>query len=175
MPRRLTWEFTRLSAVGPVNRTQCMELRVKRRHKWTKMVKSSTTCALGSRWAKPPGPKFKKWGGAGVQWAPKWGKSPRIRFLSFGQYFWILGSVCVGGGGVIVNFFIFKKRLCLSACVRLGACLRSDWAAPRRARARDGSSSLLPSPSVGWEEEEGGRRRRSDAMLAPERCPRRVF
>ena len=61
----------------------------------------------------------------------------------------------------MVNFFIFKKKfVSLSVCVRLGVGLRCDWTTPRRAGARDRSSSL---PSVGRER----RRRRSDAMRAP--------
>ena len=34
---------------------------------------------------KATGPKKEKWG-AGVQWAPKMGKSPRVNFLDFAAY-----------------------------------------------------------------------------------------
>ena len=67
-----------------------------------------------------PGPKIQKMGGAGVQWAPKWGKSPRSKFLSFGPYFFFdLGfwEVC-GWVGLSLIFLFFKKSLCVSVCVR---------------------------------------------------------
>ena len=61
-------------------------------------VVSSTTCALGGRWAKPPGPKNEKWGCWGAV-GPKMGQKPRCNFLSFGRYFffgiWEVGLVCL--------------------------------------------------------------------------------
>jgi hypothetical protein len=35
--------------------------------------------SIARKWAKPPGPKFKKVG-SGVQWAPKWAKAPGVKF-----------------------------------------------------------------------------------------------